>query len=83
MCLLRHGKRRPWCSRCELNGASVDITALSMGNPHAVQEWCRMSMPRRLPEQGPLIENHPRFPQRVNAGFMQVTDRHAIRLRVL
>jgi diaminopimelate epimerase len=32
--------------------------------------------------QGPLIENHPRFPQRVNAGFMQVVDRHAIRLRV-
>ena len=33
-------------------------------------------------EQGPLIESHPRFPQRVNAGFMQVVDRHTIRLRV-
>jgi diaminopimelate epimerase len=32
--------------------------------------------------QGPLIESHPRFPRRVNAGFMQVVDRHAIRLRV-
>jgi diaminopimelate epimerase len=33
-------------------------------------------------QQGPLIESHPRFPRRVNAGFMQVVDRHAIRLRV-
>ena len=33
-------------------------------------------------QQGPLIENHPRFPQHVNAGFMQILDRHAIRLRV-
>jgi diaminopimelate epimerase len=41
-----------------------------------------MSMPRRWPTQGPLIESHPRFPRRVNAGFMQVVDRHAIRLRV-
>ncbi|MDP3511253.1 MAG: diaminopimelate epimerase, partial [Sulfuritalea sp.] len=32
--------------------------------------------------QGPLIESHPRFPRRVNAGFMQIVDRHAIRLRV-
>ena len=33
-------------------------------------------------EQGPQIEHHPRFPQRVNAGFMQVVDRSHIRLRV-
>jgi diaminopimelate epimerase len=33
-------------------------------------------------QQGPLIESHPRFPRRVNAGFMQIVDRHAIRLRV-
>jgi diaminopimelate epimerase len=32
--------------------------------------------------QGPLIESHPRFPRKVNAGFMQVTDRHNMRLRV-
>jgi diaminopimelate epimerase len=60
---------------------SVDITALSMGNPHAVQlvDDVRLAP---VAELGPLIENHPRFPQRVNAGFMQVVDRHAIRLRV-
>ncbi len=44
--------------------------------------WWTTSIWHRSASQGPLIENHPRFPQRVNAGFMQVVDRHAIRLRV-
>ena len=39
-------------------------------------------MPRRSRSEGPLIEGHPRFPQRVNAGYMQVVDRRRIRLRV-
>jgi diaminopimelate epimerase len=65
----------------QLDGASVDITALSMGNPHAVQVVANVDA-APVAEQGPLIENHPRFPQRVNAGFMQVVGRHAIRLRV-
>ncbi|MFZ2909011.1 MAG: diaminopimelate epimerase [Candidatus Desulfobacillus denitrificans] len=65
----------------QLDGAGVDITALSMGNPHAVQVVANVDT-APVAEQGPLIENHPRFPQRVNAGFMQVVDRHAIRLRV-
>ena len=60
---------------------AVDITAVSMGNPHAVQVVADVDT-APVGEQGPLIENHPRFPQRVNAGFMQVVDRHAIRLRV-
>ncbi len=59
----------------------VEITALSMGNPHAVQVVANVDA-APVAAQGPLIENHPRFPQRVNAGFMQVVDRHAIRLRV-
>ncbi|MBI4988710.1 MAG: diaminopimelate epimerase [Rhodocyclales bacterium] len=65
----------------QLDGASVDITALSMGNPHAVQVVANVDA-APVAEQGPLIENHPRFPQRVNAGFMQVVNRNAIRLRV-
>jgi diaminopimelate epimerase len=65
----------------QLDGASVDITALSMGNPHAVQVVANVDT-APVAGQGPQIENHPRFPQRVNAGFMQVVDRHAIRLRV-
>jgi diaminopimelate epimerase len=65
----------------QVNDTIIDITALSMGNPHAVQVVPNVDT-APVAEQGPLIENHPRFPQRVNAGFMQVTDRHAIRLRV-
>jgi diaminopimelate epimerase len=65
----------------QFDGAAVEITALSMGNPHAVQVVANVDA-APVAAQGPLIENHPRFPQRVNAGFMQVVDRHAIRLRV-
>ena len=57
------------------------ITAVSMGNPHAVQVVVDVDA-APVAQQGPLIENHPCFPQRVNAGFMQVVDRHNIRLRV-
>ena len=58
-----------------------EITAVSMGNPHAVQVVADVD---RAPvaQAGPLIESHPRFPERVNAGFMQVFSRHEIRLRV-
>ena len=59
----------------------VQITAVSMGNPHAVQVVDDADT-APVAQQGPLIESHPSFPQRVNAGFMQVLDRHAIRLRV-
>ena len=52
-----------------------------MGNPHAVQLVDDVDTAPVL-LQGPLIENHPRFPRRVNAGFMQVLDRSHIRLRV-
>jgi diaminopimelate epimerase len=52
-----------------------------MGNPHAVQVVADIE---RAPVamQGPRIEHHPRFPRRVNAGYMQVVDRATIRLRV-
>lgn len=59
----------------------IDITAVSMGNPHAVQVVANVDT-APVVSIGPLIEAHPRFPQRVNAGFMQVVDRHTIRLRV-
>jgi len=61
--------------------APVALAVLSMGNPHAVQLVADVdSAP--VATQGPLIEQHPRFPQRVNAGFMQVVDRGHVRLRV-
>jgi diaminopimelate epimerase len=59
----------------------IDIAALSMGNPHAV---LRVNDLDSAPVDilGPAIESHARFPQRVNAGFMQVLTPHDIRLRV-
>jgi diaminopimelate epimerase len=65
----------------DVNGIKLTISALSMGNPHAVQVVEDVDTAPVL-QQGPLIERHPRFPQRVNAGFMQVVDRSHIRLRV-
>jgi diaminopimelate epimerase len=59
----------------------VAITAVSMGNPHAVQVVAEVDA-APVAQQGPLIESHVRFPHRVNAGFMQIEGRHAIRLRV-
>ena len=65
----------------EVEGRTLRISALSMGNPHAVQLVDDIEQ-APVKELGPLIERHPRFPRRVNAGFMQVMDRHSIRLRV-
>ncbi|MDP3873806.1 MAG: diaminopimelate epimerase [Methyloversatilis sp.] len=65
----------------DVDGLTLPITAVSMGNPHAVQVVAAVdAAPVAL--QGPLIESHMRFPARVNAGFMQVVDAHHIRLRV-
>lgn len=64
-----------------LDGGVVNLAVLSMGNPHAVQRVADVdAAPVR--EQGPLIEHHPRFPRRVNAGFMQVVTRNRVKLRV-
>jgi diaminopimelate epimerase len=65
----------------EIGDRTREVSVLSMGNPHAVQivpdvETAPVAI------EGPQIETHPRFPRRVNAGFMQVVDAHRIRLRV-
>lgn len=57
------------------------ISVVSMGNPHAVQIVADTETAPVLTD-GPLIERHARFPKRVNAGFMQVVDRHNVNLRV-
>jgi diaminopimelate epimerase len=61
--------------------AVVQVAVVSMGNPHAVMRVDDVDTAPVLP-WGPLIENHPAFPKRVNAGFMQVVSRHEVRLRV-
>lgn len=65
----------------EVEGQSLEIAALSMGNPHAVLRVDDIDT-APVNELGPLIEAHPRFPQRVNAGFMQIVDAGTVRVRV-
>jgi diaminopimelate epimerase len=65
----------------QVGDATREISALSMGNPHAVQVVSDVDA-APVAAEGPLIERHPRFPQRVNAGYLQVLDRGRIRLRV-
>jgi diaminopimelate epimerase len=59
----------------------LEIAALSMGNPHAVLRVADIDT-AAVATLGPLIEQHARFPERVNVGFMQVLAEDAIRLRV-
>jgi diaminopimelate epimerase len=65
----------------EVDGDVLEVSVLSMGNPHAVQVVPDVDA-APVATQGPRIERHPRFPARVNAGYMQVVDRATIRLRV-
>jgi diaminopimelate epimerase len=72
----------PWLTwPLAVEGGTVPVAVLSMGNPHAVQIVADVeAAPVRT--QGPLIENHTRFPRRVNAGYLQVLDRGHVKLRV-
>ena len=65
----------------EVQGETVQISVVSMGNPHAVQVVDNVETAAVL-TQGPLIEHHPQFPERVNVGYMQILNPHAIKLRV-
>ena len=62
-------------------GTEVEIGAVSMGNPHAVLTVASVAS-APVDRLGPAIEKHPRFPNRVNVGFMEIVDRAHIRLRV-
>ncbi len=83
-----HPKDIPFVAEAEslsyavtVNGRNVDLSVVSMGNPHAVlrvEDASRAS----VAELGPLLESHASFPARVNVGFMEVVDRSHIRLRV-
>ncbi|MDA8453898.1 diaminopimelate epimerase [Acidovorax sp. GBBC 3334] len=61
--------------------APIFVAIVSMGNPHAVQLVDDVDT-APVARTGPAIEGHPRFPQRVNAGYLQVVDRTHVRLRV-
>jgi len=64
-----------------LEDKQIEISAVSMGNPHAVQVVADVDC-APVAVDGPRIEAHASFPKRVNAGFMQVLDRGHIKLRV-
>lgn len=59
----------------------VEVSCVSMGNPHAVQIVDDLAL-HPVEVEGPVIENHPLFAKRVNAGFMQICDAHHVKLRV-
>jgi diaminopimelate epimerase len=71
----------PLVQTIELEKTSIQLTILSMGNPHAVQVVADVEK-APVTTQGSQLERHPRFPNRVNAGYLQVLDRGRIALRV-
>jgi diaminopimelate epimerase len=77
------GRDTLWPLSLHQGGAehTVCVSVVSMGNPHAVQTVDDVDN-APVAELGPQIEHHPRFPKRVNAGFMQVVHRQHVKLRV-
>lgn len=65
----------------EAGSQSFEIAALSVGNPHAVIQVENVET-AAVAELGPMIQTHDQFPESVNVGFMQIIDRHNIKLRV-
>lgn len=65
----------------DIGAKQVEVGALSMGNPHAIQVVADVDH-APVSTEGALIEGHPRFPRRTNVGYMQIVDRHHVRLRV-
>lgn len=65
----------------DVEGMDAEISAVSMGNPHAVLVVEDVET-APVDELGPEIEHHPGFPHRVNVGFMQILSRREIALRV-
>jgi diaminopimelate epimerase len=72
---------RPVGEKLNVGGRPVELMTLSIGNPHAVQFVPDVAS-APVTVQGPLIETHPRFPNRVNAGYVQILDRRNVALRV-
>ncbi len=73
--------RRALIYNLTLDDGEVEISALSMGNPHAVRIVEDIDA-APVTTEGAKIEVHPRFPRKVNVGYMQIMDRDRVRLRV-
>ncbi len=76
-----HAAQRESCYDIEVDGTAYAVGAVSMGNPHVVLRVDDVAS-APVTSLGPRLESHPRFPRRVNVGFMQIVDRQRIRLRV-
>jgi diaminopimelate epimerase len=74
-------ERRAVVYDLEVDGTTMRASVVSMGNPHVVSVVADVDQ-APVTTAGPRLERHPRFPRRVNAGFMQVVDRAHVRLRV-
>jgi diaminopimelate epimerase len=72
---------KPSVEKLNVQGRQIELAILSIGNPHAVQVVPDVAS-APVTTLGPLIEVHPRFPNRVNAGYLQVLDRRRAALRV-
>ncbi|MEA3192559.1 MAG: diaminopimelate epimerase [Betaproteobacteria bacterium] len=72
---------KPLVERLNLGSETVDLALVSMGNPHAVQRVAEVEL-APVTTQGPRIERHTRFPEGVNAGYLQILTRNHIALRV-
>ena len=72
---------KPSVEKLNVHGRQIEATILSIGNPHAVQLVPDVAS-APVTTQGPMLEVHPRFPNRVNAGYLQVLGRQHIALRV-
>ncbi|WP_312302247.1 diaminopimelate epimerase [Diaphorobacter nitroreducens] len=75
------GQKWPLALDGQASAATLLVAVVSMGNPHAVQLVDDVDT-APVAQTGPLIESHPRFPQRVNAGYLQIVSRGEVRLRV-
>ncbi len=73
--------QEPLLHTLTIKDQAIQFSSVSMGNPHAVQVVADVAA-APVTTQGPLLERHARFPNRVNAGYMQVLGRHHIALRV-
>lgn len=80
--VLRSGESAEQISYIVVNGLdSAEMSLVSMGNPHAVM-WVNDVDDAPVASWGAALQEHQRFPERVNVGFMQVIDKNHIKLRV-
>ena len=69
------------CQPVHIQGLTYGVTAVSMGNPHAVVFTAGID-DLDLPHLGPAFEHHPLFPKRCNTEFVEFVSRSKLRMRV-